>query len=108
MIIADIDIDKLKLRPNHVLLYWRERLPEKDGLIVPEIWRRKSCMAGDILAKGKCQAFPELEIGQTVIFNSLCDKEFLGVRTGERRHIIIRAEEIIAVVDSKNGENQIQ
>ncbi len=99
MIIDDIDIDKFKLRPNHVLLFWRERLSEKKGIIIPDPYRRKSCMSGDIIKLGRCLEYPELAVGQAVMFDGVCDKEFVGPRTGLERHIIIRAEEIMGILD---------
>jgi co-chaperonin GroES (HSP10) len=102
-VVEGISVKDLLPMPHHLLLRWLDRKETKGGVLMPENRQRKGIMKGVILAKGyDCDT--RLQIGDTVQFHGLCDKEFVGPQCpGDRDPVFfMREEDVIGVRMAKH------
>ena len=99
-VIEGIEIAKLKMLPKHVLVRWLKKEESKGGVLMPQNRQRKGYMKGQILSVGPDCSL-HLEVGQTIQFESLADKEFLGVQDPADRDSVfaMRQEDIHGILE---------
>lgn len=104
-VVEGVNISKLKPLPKHVLVRWLKKEQTKGGIILPQNRQRAGFMKGILLAVGpKCD--DRLKVGQTIEFNGLATKEWLGVQDPADRDTVFftRFENIYAIVDEQDAK----
>lgn len=99
-VIAGVDLSKLKPRPHHILVRWLDRKVTKGGILMPQNRQRAGIMKGVLLLVGPHCDY-RLQVGKTIQFGGLCEKEFLGGETpGDRDPVFfMREEDVLGVRD---------
>lgn len=106
-VIDGVEIETLKLMPQHLLIRWGDRKETKGGIIMPQNRQRAGIMKGTLLKIG-ADCDPRFEVGQTVQFIGLCEKEFLGGETpGDRDPVFFMREENVVGIHRGPGDLEI-
>src|SRR3990167_5206282 len=100
IVIEGVDVNRLKPMPKHIVVEWDGRPETKGGVIIPETRHRASYMLGWVLAAG-LDCDESLTVGTRIMFDGLCDKEFIGPECpGDRPPVFfMRAEYVLGVVE---------
>lgn len=104
-VVEGVEIATLRMLPKHVLVRWLKKVESKGGVLMPQNRQRRSYMKGEILSIGP-DCSHHLEVGQTIQFESLADKEFLGVQDPADRDSVfaMREEDIHGILEThENG-----
>lgn len=107
-VVEGVEIAKLQPLPKHVLIRWLKKEETKGGILLPQTRQRSGFMKGIVLAIGpKCD--PALEVGQTVEFNGLGDKEWLGVQDPADRDTVFftRVENVYGIINRGPGDKPV-
>lgn len=109
-VIEGIVIKDFQPLPHHVMIRWLKKEETKGGIIIPQYRQRAHFMKGIVLALGpRCNVM--LEVGQTVQFNGLSEKEFIGVQDPADRDTVFlfTDEQIFGIVSyDENQKPSIQ
>ena len=103
-VVEGVKIAELSPRPAHVLVRWLKKTETKGGVLIPQYRWRKGYMKGEVLKAGHgCDA--RLSPGTVIQFDSLADKEFLGVQDPVDRDTVffLREEDIHGIITEDDG-----
>lgn len=88
-------IDKLKAKNNYVLLRRHAAADEKDGLLIPDVAKRKP-QTGDILSVGKLVADKTIKEGQVAYFHQTAGFE---LEIERELVFVLREQDVIACTE---------
>lgn len=102
--IDGFDLDTFRPLPYVVAIRWMTKKETKGGVLIPQNRWRKGYMQGEVLAVG-ADCSPNLLVGETVQFDSLADKEFIGEQDPADRDTVflIREEDIHGIIRDRDG-----
>jgi co-chaperonin GroES (HSP10) len=105
--VEGVFIASLVPMPHHVLVRWLKRTETKGGVLIPQNRQRKSFMKGQILRVGDgCDL--GLREGALIQFDSLAEKEWLGVQDpADRDPVFFMREEDIHGVLTYDSERKV-
>jgi len=108
-LVEDVNLSTFKPMPHHLVVRWLKKVESKGGVLYPENRQRKNYMKGEILVSGECDN-TDLKEGVTIQFESLCDKQFLGVQDPADRDpvFIMREEDVHGVLIPSFTNNKMQ
>ncbi len=89
--------------PHHLLIRWNHKEETKGGVLYTHDRQRLNYMRGVVLRQGFCDG--RWFEGETVLFDGLCDKSFLGPQVpGERDTVFfMREEDLFAIILTKES-----
>lgn len=98
-VIDGVRVFDLKPMPHHLLVRWLGKAQTKAGVILPQNRQRAGLMKGVLLRVGpECDW--RLQEGQTIEFDGLSEKEFLGGQSPDGRDPVffMREEDVMGIV----------
>lgn len=108
-VIDGFDLDTFRPLPYVVAIQWKTKKETKGGVLIPQNRWRKGFMQGEVLNVGAgCST--KLLVGETVQFDSLADKEFLGEQDPADRDTVflIREEDIHGIIRERDGVKSME
>lgn len=100
-VIENVDMEKFRPMPHHIVVRWLRRLETKGGVLIPEIRERANYCNGIVLKGSDC-TFGDIKKDDLICFDSLAEKEFIGgQQPSDRDPVFIMREEDVMYVDDR-------
>ncbi len=99
-IIDGVEIEKFRAMPHHIVVRWLGKPETNGGILIPENRQRKMYMNGLVLKSAASKE--DIKVGDRIVFDSMCDKEFLGPECpGDRDPVFMMREEDVFCIDDR-------